>query len=142
MPQFQVQFDGIGFTPKKSLIELQMSDTQAGHLSKKWTRENKMPRGVLGICAANASPDGGKEDGMWKVFVGITLLVEAAGQKEAENMAPPEDFLLEVANRLVRGDAEAEYGLSGSFEVLQAEEVQAAVPDKPTSGTAGKKARP
>ena len=118
MPLFNVKWDGMGFTSKKKMTEQELSQAQATRLTKKLRTAGQMPQGVVRIVQASVSPDA-CDGGEWKVFVSVELVVEARSESDAERAQPPVDFLLMVADKMVKGDADAEYGIRDSFEVLE-----------------------
>jgi hypothetical protein len=117
MPLFIVKWDGMGFTSRRALTEREFTETQAARYTKALRLAGELPPNIHGVLSADISPDG-KDDGEWKVFVAVEVIVEAESMKAAESLEAPEELLLKVASKMIRGDAEAELDLRGSFMVL------------------------
>lgn len=127
MPLYKVQWDGVGFTNLKSRTENEMTEAEAAKFTRKLKKAGQIPEGVLSVFHASVAPDE-KHDGEWKVFVGIELIVEAADMLSVERSEAPEDFLLLVADKMSRQDADSAYGLRGSFEILEVEDWEGPAP--------------
>lgn len=115
---FNIKWDGMGFTSDEDLTEQELTTDEATALTREMRAAGLLPPGVIRIVQAGVSPDN-CEDGEWKVFVSVELIVEADSERAAEMSEPPEAFLLLVADKMVKGDADSEYGVRGSFEVLE-----------------------
>lgn len=123
MKLFTIKWDGMGFTSDKNLTEQDMTAEQAAAYTKKLRDAGQLPAGVHSILSGYVSPDG-REDGEWKVFVCIELVVEGTSEDQVEASAPPDEFLLKVATEMVGQDAEEAYGVSGAFEALEVDTYQ------------------
>jgi len=117
MPLFDVTFEDVGFLTDESLSELELSESECGGFTDTSLAEGTFPKGVVGLVKASWSPDdsvykGGKdEEGDIKVFVSITLRVEAEDESEADYMTPPEGLLTRITDMLG-----TEIGLEGNWE--------------------------
>jgi predicted nucleotidyltransferase len=111
----------MGFTRRESMTDKDFSVEQAARFTRKLKKAGELPDGVHAVESAWVSRDG-KQDGEWKVFVSVVLIVEADSLADAEQSEPPEELLMKVADKMIRGDAESAYGVGRSFEQLEVEE--------------------
>lgn len=138
MALLNIKWDGMGFTSEEDKTDLELTTDEATALTKEMRAAGLLPPGVIRIVHAGVSPDN-CEDGEWKVFVCVELIVEADSERAAEMSEAPEAFLLLVADKMVEGDANSEYGVGGSFEVL---EVYPADDDEVVAGTSDETSAP
>jgi len=117
MPLFDVTFEDVGFLTKEELSELELSESELAGFTATSIEEGTFPEGVVGVMKASWSPDdsvheGGKdEEGDIKVFVSITLRVEAEDEDEADYMDAPVGLLTKVTDML-----STEIDLEGNWE--------------------------
>lgn len=125
----ELSWDGMGFTSNKKHFEQGLDAEEAKALTARLKAEKALPANVLGITGASTDPDG-KENGEWKLFVKVALVVNVSSEGAAFAMEPPEDLLRMVVNSMMGADAFDELDLRGSFEILEVNPVDNAVAEQ------------
>lgn len=102
MNQFKVTFESTGYTQDKAILDATLSEHAALGFSETTKSEAGFPPGILAVVGGYITEDDGQDGREIKVFVSVSLLVEAVSESEAEALSPPEDLLTKVADMLGR----------------------------------------
>jgi hypothetical protein len=126
MSKFQVTFEDSAFTSEKSALGKELSAESLRVLNKQVVCA--FPAGVSQVISARISADDDEvEDGDFKVFVSIDLLMDADSEDAAEGFRPPAELLGKIADRLLsQGRKPSKVDMSGNWENLQACEPETA----------------
>lgn len=132
MPLFAVQFEDVAFHSQECEVEL--SDMELLGYNETMIAEGNFPEGVKGVLKAYATPDdsvyeeGKDEEGDYKSFVCINLLIEADDADEAMDFDPPEDLLTKVTDMI-----STDLDLEGNWENTDSERYVPAPSSMPTA---------
>lgn len=132
MPLFAVQFEDVAFHSEEREIEL--TEMELLGFNETMIAEGNFPAGVKGVLKAYATPDdsvyedGKDEEGDYKSFVCINLLIEADDADEAMEFEPPEDLLTKVTDMIA-----TDLSLEGNWENADSEAYKEPQPAMPTA---------
>lgn len=126
MQKFEVKFDGTSFTSNPDLTELELGEAELATLNDQLKSRGELPAGVFGVVSASVSPDDGQEDDDCKVFITITLLMEAENEHQADYLEAPAALMEKVVAALIGDKADDGLELDGAYEVLEVNVPEAA----------------
>lgn len=120
--QYDVSWEATGFTFSADADQVRLSDEQLSTFTGA-----KLPAGVLAVKQAYVTTDDAQNEDDIRIFIRVTLLVEAASVVHAEKYAAPLPLLAEVVEQLatdecLEGDLDVDLS---SWELTDVEETAA-----------------
>jgi len=121
MNMYDVTFEDVGFT-SRDLSGCELAECQGATFTASAKEGGTLPDGVEAVISGYISEDDDQPEDDRKVFVGVTVRVQAENLRSAENFPPPAALMNAVAERMaanpnVRNDLD----LEGNWEVMGVE---------------------
>lgn len=118
MPFFEVTYEDVGFT-RDDTSGCELSEQYLQGYSETKVAENGFPEHVKAITKAYVTTDDGQEgEEEAKVFLPVTLVVEAESEEAARPLRIPENTLTEIADCAIKeGGDDVEIGLENNWEI-------------------------
>ena len=127
---FEVKFESPGFVgnrkdAKKIVTDHDgLTESFCGGFNDQTTQDGEFPDGVVGVVTGYITEDDGQGKSDIKVFVSVTLLVEAEDAGAAESFETPVGLLTTLADVMGTIEDECLLSLDGDWEVVDVEKVQ------------------
>jgi hypothetical protein len=122
---FEVRFEDVLFTADASLADAEFTTTEADAWTATARAEGTLPEGVEAVLGGDIVHNDECEDGEFKMYASVLLLVEAADEGAAKGFAPPTGLLAAVVDAMVAGRAS---DMAAAWEVLDFERAAAPAP--------------
>lgn len=121
MNTFEVTFESSGFVSSNDVVGSEISTLAALGFTEVAAKEGLFPAGVKSLVRGYVTDDdGGAEDGQTKVFVSVTLLVDAENETLADEFVPPEALLTRITDSLLGVEGESSISLDDhAWEVVE-----------------------
>lgn len=117
-----VTYECIGFTDDRTVCDREMSEHEALAFSEVAIAEKTLPTFVRGVVGARISEDDGQGNDSIKVFVMVTLLIEADEETIEKQFKPPSHLLSRIADVMIGEDGNCPIAMEDSWHVLEIEE--------------------
>ena len=101
-----------------------LTESFCGGFNDQTTQDGEFPDGVVGVVTGYITEDDGQGKSDIKVFVSVTLLVEAEDAGAAESFETPVGLLTTLADVMGTIEDECLLSLDGDWEVVDVEKVQ------------------
>ncbi len=122
MPQFELRYEATAFTNNKSLDGAELTEEEGLGFTETSLEEESFPSGVVAVLRGHIALDDDQGEDA-KVFVSVTLVVEADDEDEAEAFEPPEDLLATIADMMANTRPECSFDLEAhSWELIDIDE--------------------
>lgn len=117
MPHFEVTFVSTGFTDNREIVDEELTESFCGGYNDQSIKEGLFPPGIIGVVSARISEDDAQGDSDIKVFVSVTLTIQAGDKEAAESFEPPVDLLTKLSDAM-----SSDVDLDGEWEVSNVDE--------------------
>lgn len=121
-PVFAVTYECVGFTDDRTVCDRGMSENEAMAFSEVAIAEKTLPTFVRGVVRAQISEDDGQGNDSIKVFVMVTLLIEADEETIEKQFKPPSHLLSRIADVMIGEDGDCPITIEDSWHALEIEE--------------------